>query len=308
MKRDPSSDGSGRSTGIARLAIVTAFATFLLIIAGGAVTSTGSGLAVPDWPLSFGRLVPAGLEGGEAIEFGHRAVAGAVGILTIALAIWIAMKEERRWVRMLALVAVPGVMAQAVLGGLNVLWERPVAIRVTHAAVAQSFFCLIVVLAIVTGRSWIRGPRESTGLGKLPALSMIATAAVFAQLFLGAILRHTDTGLLLHIIGAAFVTVLSIVLALRLFERCPDEPRLRLPGVTLVILIVVQLALGGLALAARDSAWVTTAHVAIGALILVTVLQISIWSHRLGSGAEDREPRPLADGSGLRANLEGASV
>src|ERR1700730_12924378 len=140
--------------GLHRFAVLTASATFVLIFVGGLVTSTGSALAVPDWPLAFGKLIPA-LEGGVRFEYGHRVVAGVVVILTLALMTLTLMRERRRWVRKLALAAFGLIVVQAILGGITVLFLMPLAIAVTHAATAQAFFCLTVALAIFTGPKFI---------------------------------------------------------------------------------------------------------------------------------------------------------
>ena len=110
-----------------RFAVATAVATLGLIVAGGLVTSTESGLSVPDWPLSYGRLMPP-MVGGVFYEHGHRMVATTVGILTVVLAIWLARREPRRWVRRLGLLAVAAVVAQGVLGGLTVIFLLPTAV------------------------------------------------------------------------------------------------------------------------------------------------------------------------------------
>jgi len=125
-----------------RFSQFTAGATLILIVAGGLVTSTGSGLAVPDWPLSFGTLFPE-MTGGVLYEHGHRLIAGTVALLAIALMIWILKKETRRWVKVIAVTAVAAVLCQALLGGLTVLFRLPTPISVSHACLAQLFFCLI---------------------------------------------------------------------------------------------------------------------------------------------------------------------
>src|SRR5437660_2113081 len=112
------------SHGLHRYARALAAATFVLIFVGGLVTSTGSALAVPDWPLAFGRLVPPFI-GGVRFEWGHRLVAGAVSVLTLILAIWTWFREPRRWVRITALAALALILVQAVLGGLTVLMLLP---------------------------------------------------------------------------------------------------------------------------------------------------------------------------------------
>src|SRR5512135_3097391 len=136
-----------------RFAVFTACCTFLLVIAGGLVTSTGSGLSVPDWPLSYGRLMPP-MVGGIFYEHGHRMVATTVGILTVILAVWLARREPRAWVRRLGYGAVAAVVAQGVLGGLTVLFLLPTAVSVAHACLAQTFLCIAVTLAVVTSPRW----------------------------------------------------------------------------------------------------------------------------------------------------------
>src|SRR5260221_2958411 len=103
-----------------RFAMVTAGATLVLIFVGALVTSTGSGLAVPDWPLSFGQVFPP-MVGGVFFEHGHRLVAATVGLLTMVLAAWFHRAESRAWVRRTALAAALAVVAQGLLGGLTVL-------------------------------------------------------------------------------------------------------------------------------------------------------------------------------------------
>src|SRR5437867_6086383 len=185
-----------RSTsGLHRLAVLTAAATLGLLFVGGLVTSTGSGLAVPDWPLSFGRVFPP-MVGGVLFEHGHRLVAAAVGLLTVTLALWTVVREARPGVRALALLTLLAVVLQGVLGGVTVLYRLPLAVSVAHACLAQVFFCLTVALAVVTGREWMR-PRVCLGPER-PALAVLAaatTAVVFVQVVLGALMRHMGAGL-----------------------------------------------------------------------------------------------------------------
>ncbi len=179
-----------------RYAVAVACATFFLIIAGGLVTSTGSGLAVPDWPLSYGQVMPP-MIGGIFFEHGHRMVAATVGLLTVILAIWTSRVEKRRWVRVLAWIALGAVITQGVLGGLTVLFLLPTPISVTHATLAQSFFSLTVVFALITSRGWKEGKMVSVGGGaqRTRMLVILTTAVIFLQLILGAVMRHTDSGL-----------------------------------------------------------------------------------------------------------------
>ena len=139
-------------------ACLLAVATVVLIAAGGMVTSTGSGLSVPDWPNSYGYFMFAfplsNMVGGIFYEHGHRLIASIVGMLTIGLVIWLWLDEPRRWIRRLGVIALAAVVLQGLLGGLTVLYFLPTPISVSHAGVAQIFFCLTVCLALFTSRSW----------------------------------------------------------------------------------------------------------------------------------------------------------
>src|SRR5262245_51215381 len=253
------------SPGLHRLAVVTAVATGVLLFVGGLVTSTGSGLAVPDWPLSFGQVFPP-MVGGVLFEHGHRLAASAVGCLTVALALWTVIAETRPGVRALGLLALFAVVLQGVLGGVTVLYKLPVAVSVTHACLAQLFFCLTVTLAVVTSRGWIEA-RPRPAPGPQPALSLLAGAAVaivFLQVLLGAIMRHVGAGLAIpdfplafgrlvpplvtpyiaihfaHRVGAVMVTIMVGWLVVRVVRRHGDEPALRRPTLTAAGLLLLQ--------------------------------------------------------------------
>src|SRR5438128_5760039 len=190
------------SRGIHRLAAATAAATLVLLFLGGLVTSTGSGLAVPDWPLSFGEVFPP-MVGGVLFEHGHRLAAGVVGCLTVVLALWTVICEPRPAVRALGLLALLAVVLQGVLGGVTVLYKRPLAVSVTHACLAQAFFCLTVTLALVTGAGWTAArPRDVSP--RLARLGALTTGLVFAQLVLGALMRHMGAGLAIPDFPLAF--------------------------------------------------------------------------------------------------------
>ena len=123
-----------------RFATLVAVCTLLLIFIGGLVTSTGSGLAVPDWPLSYGQVFPE-MVGGVAYEHGHRMAAATVGLLTVVLALWLWNREPRKWVQRLGVGALITVVCQGILGGITVLFLLPTAVSVSHAALAQIFLC-----------------------------------------------------------------------------------------------------------------------------------------------------------------------
>jgi len=136
-----------------RYAQLVVAAVVFLLVAGAMVTSTGSGLAVPDWPLSYGQLMPP-MEGGVFYEHGHRMVATAIGILTIVLAVWLWRKEPRRWLRRLGWVALGLVVLQGLFGGMTVLLKLPVWTSATHACLAQGFFLVTVFIALSLSPGW----------------------------------------------------------------------------------------------------------------------------------------------------------
>jgi len=129
-------------------------ATFLLVAAGGMVTSTNSGLSVPDWPTTYGHNMftfPASkMVGGIFYEHGHRLIASTVGFLTIGLVIWQWRVEPRRWMRRLGIIALGAVIVQGILGGLTVKYFLPAPISISHAGLAQLFLCLVVSLTMFT--------------------------------------------------------------------------------------------------------------------------------------------------------------
>src|SRR5438876_5424901 len=142
-------------------AALVAASTLLLIFAGGLVTSTGSGLAVPDWPNTYGWFMFSfpldKMVGGIFYEHGHRLIASTVGFLIVVLAVWLWHAERRRWVRRLGYLALAAVITQGILGGITVLWYLPDAISIAHASLAQIVFCLTTAIALVTSNGWNRG-------------------------------------------------------------------------------------------------------------------------------------------------------
>ena len=206
-----------------RFAWLTCVATLLLICSGGMVTSKNVGLAVPDWPTTFGYnmfLFPVSKwVGGILFEHTHRLMGSLVGFLTIILAVWLWLREDRRWVRSLGLIAVIGVVLQGILGGLRVTMMKD-QIGIFHACVAQAFLGLLVFVALVTTNFWrslangasasedrapatpgrdypmqISGSRDLappslTRLSRSKALAIAITAAIYVQLALGATMRH----------------------------------------------------------------------------------------------------------------------
>jgi cytochrome c oxidase assembly protein subunit 15 len=303
--------GETKATGLHRFAIFTASATFVLIFVGGLVTSTGSALAVPDWPLSFGTLFPA-MTGGVLYEHGHRMVAGLVALLTLALTLWVVRREPRRGVRVMAVCALGLVLVQAVLGGLTVLFKLPLAIAVAHAGCAQAFFCLVVSLCVVTNRRWVGEEPRTFDRGGLPLASLAAltTACIYAQILIGALMRHMGAGLVIpdfplsfgrlvpdrfpfpvavnfaHRMGALVVAILILWTVFRVIRFYRGLPVLYRVALLLGALLIVQVSLGALTVWSGRAVVPTTAHVALGAALLATSLTLTLRAFRF--------TRPLA--------------
>jgi cytochrome c oxidase assembly protein subunit 15 len=287
--------------GLHSFALFTACCTFFLIIAGALVTGNDAGLAVPDWPLSYGSLMPE-MTGGIVYEHGHRMVASFVGFLTVILSLWLWRKEPRKPVRRLGWIALVTVIAQGILGGITVLFFLPAPISFMHACLAQAFFCMVSSLALVTSRSW-RHTHSPIGQDlkgvSMRHLCLLTTASVYLQLVFGAALRHSKSGLLLHVLGAFLVTFFMAWTIGRIYKYYPQVSQLFRPAMILGILLAAQLSLGVgsylVRLASRDDiqpgdlmVTVTTAHVATGALVLVTSLLLTIQCYRLLSPATQR--------------------
>jgi len=287
--------------GLNRFAILVACATFFLIIAGALVTSNDAGLATEDWPLSNGQFFPE-MVGNLFWEHGHRMVATTVGMLTIALLIYILAKEKRQWVRRLGVVALLAVIAQGLLGGLTVKWMLPLPVSTAHATLAQLFFCITVSLAVFTSRSWMEARPLTEEKGTLP-LRYLCTAAlvtIFLQLIIGATLRHSATWdqhlptelILAHIGGALAVTVALGSAAMNVLLRHKGHSFLTQPARLALVLLVVQLLLGVAAYLTRLASpndpqplnpmiSITVAHVACGALVFVTTIVLTLRTYRV---------------------------
>lgn len=334
-----------------RFAVFTSVSTFLLIIAGGLVTSTDSGLAVPDWPLSYGQLMPP-MVGGIFYEHGHRMVATFVGFLSTVLAIWLWRREERKWVRVLGFAALLTVITQGILGGITVLYLLPVWVSTMHATLAQSFFSLTIVLAIVTSPSWkAHSPADIGRLTRTHTLALLATGAVLLQLVLGAVMRHSGSGLAIpdfplsythwvpttssdelasinefrltyydlppvemgqiwihfaHRVWAVFVTLIVLANVLHVLRNF-KEPKMREPAIIQGLLVLVQVLLGALTVWTGKGVQISTAHVAVGALLLGTSVALTLYSYGWFN-VHERANKESFSGVGLRTGREAAAA
>ena len=287
-------------------AVFVAAATALLIFAGGLVTSTGSGLSVPDWPNTYGWFMFAfpleKMVGGIFYEHSHRLIASVVGFLIVVLAVWLWRAEPRPWVRRLGYAALGAVITQGILGGITVLWFLPDPISIAHAGLAQLVFCLTVTIAVVTSAGWKRD--YPTNDATLQTVAIVTTVATYAQILVGATMRHTDAGLAIpdfplafghlvppqwtppiaihyaHRIGALIVTLLVIATTAHVLRHHRSNPELRRPSLLLLSFVAVQLTLGALTVLSGKQYVINSLHVVTGAAVLGTSLVLTLRAHR----------------------------
>ena len=302
----------GIRAGRRRFAWFHVFATFVLLIAGARVTSHDAGISVEDWPSSLGFFNPIAvhlrglMQGLVAIEHGHREIAMVVGLLTIVEAVWLWRTAERPAVRNLGVLLLALVLVQGGLGGLTVRLRLPPIVSVAHGMLAQTFFCLSIATAWLVGAGAGRGPGRGVASASPPATAaargmrraaVVALGAVYAQLLLGAVVRHTvakwrvptfqDLPVVLHASFAAVVVIAIGVLIARAVALPRSERRLTRPALALGVLLVAQALLGVLSVVTRTDPLVTVLHVVTGAAILGLCLLTTL---RTMEGSEEPSP------------------
>ena len=349
-----------------RLAVLTAVTTFLLICMGGLVTSTDSGMAVPDWPTTFGynmflyplsktvsgflfsvdpdlqadldrgslsvglqkalekneisvsesAIISTEAQGsrwkladkanertytliksderldvyvhGVLYEHSHRLIGSIVGFLTIALMVALWVKDARKWMKWLGVVALVAVVAQGVVGGLRVTNLSRV-LAIIHACFAQAFFALTASIVLFTSRSWLQTSVriETTDVSRLKNLSLITLGLIYIQFIFGAVLRHTGNRLDAHLLFAGLVTIHIFLILRRILKNYPENRSFVRLILLLSGLLAVQLTLGFGAYLAEFTAFgagvppvagviITTAHVAVGALMLIASVILTL--------------------------------
>jgi cytochrome c oxidase assembly protein subunit 15 len=330
-----------------RTALLTTAATFPLIFMGGLVTSHGAGMSVPDWPNSYGynmfTFPPSQWVGGIFYEHTHRLMGTVVGMLSIVLTVVAWRVERRRWVRWLATGVLAAVIFQGVLGGLRVIWVE-LDLAIVHACFAQAFFCLAAFTAVATSRWWFKAsdniaPDTRIAARRVALLAAACVFAIYAQLVVGATMRHYDAGLAIpdlplaygellppttvdglrevntlrawesglkpvtltqvwlhfgHRIGAVIVTALIAILIVVVWRRHRRETALFNPAVLLGCLTAAQITLGVYTVLTKKAADVASAHVAVGALVLVTTFVITARAARL-YGVPGRRVQAVSD-------------
>ncbi len=292
-----------------RFSKFVAVSTLFLIFAGAMVTSTGSGLAVPDWPLSYGKLMPP-MIGGIFYEHGHRMIAATVGFLTIIQALWLQRREPKRFVRILGWTSLAAVIAQGLLGGLTVLFLLPPAISIAHAGLAEIFFCINLSIAFFTSDAFIRMRQYQKGDAPVRSTTALVTL-VYVQILIGALMRHLGAGLAIpdfptsfgrwipqitslkvavnvaHRVGGFAVAIAIVIVALQLIRFERNHP-LRIVAAFLVVLVTAQIMLGAYTVWSAKQPHITSLHVMTGAatlagsLILALLARTVAWKTRRG--------------------------
>lgn len=283
--------------------------TFVLVVAGALVTSRDAGLAVPDWPLSFGTLNPPRWYAIENVrtEHGHRLVAGCVALLTGVLALRVRRLRPRPAVRRLAYAAFAAVLLQALLGGLRVL-NLSLDLAMVHGWLAQVFLSIVVSLAVVTSPHWREPHREPAG--PLPVVAVATSLLVICQLVVGIVVRHTVVGtgplsahpvFYAHVAGAILIVLAAVWLSsFAGAESIPQHLSMRIRG--LLSLVLVQVVLGIAAWIATQGrasdrspsfveSWVPTLHVGVGAGVLALSVTISLYTFGRARAAERLQAR-----------------
>jgi cytochrome c oxidase assembly protein subunit 15 len=311
--------------------LVVVGATFFLIFIGAMVTTRDAGLSVPDWPLSFGSINPPQyLQDVQVFwEHSHRLVGATVGLLVIGLAVWLTLKDRRKWVKILGWAVLAAVILQGVLGGLRV-WEKSLTFAILHGCLAQAVLCSMFLVFIVTSATWFRTSRliMSTKTPALRVLSIAFLLAVYGQLVIGALMRHHKAGLAIpvfpkstldgawipsswnfgiaihftHRVWALVIVVLALALAgmiWRHFSRCAP---LRKAAVVILSLLGVQVLLGAHIIWHFRPFTLTTLHVVNGAAILGAAFYTTVYALSLqGPGPLVAETERPTNESGRKA-------
>lgn len=296
-----------------RFAMLTAASTLMLIFVGGLVTNTGAGLAVPDWPTTFGYnmfLYPwSHMVGGIFYEHSHRLIGSLVGLLTLAFAIVLWLKDARRLARWLGVAAVGAVVIQGLLGGLRViLVSGGSELALIHGLLAQAFFALTVSSVVLTSQEWEHNSRRAVvaDVGAVKRLCLLTTGLVYLQIFFGGMLTHIGDWFLAHLLCAALVAIHVWRLATRFLRPHVDQVKLTWPVILLVGLLGLQLLLGlgsyvnrftslEIPYAAFTRLALPTTHRITGTLMLAVCIMLTLRSYRLLTS------RQAVTGGGLSA-------
>ena len=312
----PSRRTSEHKPALALFAALGGTWVFLLVTLGAFTTSIGAGMAFPDWPLSNGSINPEGWLRDLAMfaEHSHRLTGMMMGLITIGLAVWLWVREERRWLRELGLWALGIVLLQGVIGGQRVTLDAVNVpgfhmtlgqfLRIPHGILAQTYVCVLIAIAVACSRSWIERPLPLAR--RIRTVGAICTLLLFLQLVIAATMRHNAAGLAIptfplsspqghllpqawnfpvaiHFAHRAMAMVLAVALTTLawLVRRDPASTiALRAGASALISLLVLQILLGAEIIWTHRHPHLTTAHVVVGALTLATTFWITCLAHR----------------------------
>jgi cytochrome c oxidase assembly protein subunit 15 len=284
------------NAGVHKYAVFVVCWTILLFVAGALVTSKDAALSVTDWPTSHGVMVPplSSLQGGDLFEFSHRVFAGGLGVLTLVLAVVLWVKEKRSWLRRLGVIAVLGVVVQAILGGQVVIRLLHYWLPVIHACFAQIVFGAVLSIAVFTSKWWVseRPQLEDTGSPSIRTIVMLNAGVIYLQVILGAGFRHKDIPIWPHMGGALVVLGMVIWTAVALRKRFGVSPELSKARVLLHAIFGLQFLLGSGAYWSRLSTadapqpmpvmvTLTVIHTVVGAILFAFSVLIVLLCYRL---------------------------
>ena len=257
--------GGDSQTWLSRIGWATVLTTLCLLLVGGTVTSSNAGMAVPDYPGTYGHnmlLYPLSLMAADSmiyLEHAHRLFGMLVGLCTVLTAIAITTLDPRRWVKVVAWVLVVLVIVQGLMGGARVLKESEF-IGVAHGVLGQVFFGMLIAQAIWLSPLWMSARNDPSAVF-IPRMRRVATGFVhlyLLQLLTGGVYRHlantgvseaiTHSALGLHILGSLAVVVMAMLTAASAIghpgEGDPRRRRLGLTGQALYVAVVCQFLLG----------------------------------------------------------------
>ena len=188
-----------QKTLLRRLSKLTVFSTLFLIFAGALVKSHEVGLSVPDWPTTYGEQMfsfpVSKMVGGIFYEHGHRLTATLVGFFMLIQAFWLGISDEQLWLKKLGYIALTAVILQGLLGGITVLLFLPPVVSILHGILAQTFFILTIIIAYALSKERTNRPEIEVFTRPIHKSALIMGGMVYIQLILGALMRHTASGL-----------------------------------------------------------------------------------------------------------------
>ncbi len=293
---------------LAFYSLFVVFLTTFLLYAGGFTTSIGAGMVFPDWPLSNGSLNPEGWLENQAMlaEHSHRLLGATIGLLTLSLAIWIWIKDSRKWMRILAIASLVAVVLQGLLGGFRVLFNS-LQFAMIHGCLAQVFLCMLVSIAAGQSSWWFRDLSfPPKGKAKIRGFGLVVCVLIFVQLIIAAIMRHSGAGLAIptfpltpegglipeawnfrisihfaHRAMALAIFAVYIYWASRILTTKELDGRIKLFCGIGLILLFTQVTLGAMVIWTYRSPIPTTVHVIVGAFLFATPWLITFFQYNL---------------------------